>query len=237
MATLGIVPARAGSKRLPGKNVRLLGGKPLVAWAIEAARGARRLDRLVVSSDDERVLAVAASYEPGLPLRRPAELASDTSPSIDYVRHALSVIEERGEGPFEIVVIVQPTSPFTLPEDIDATVELLERTGADSAVTVVRLDHAVHPAKLKVMEGDRLRPYLEDEAGRMAEHELPAVFVRNCSVYATRRHVIDRGSIIGADCRGLVMPRERSLDINEELDFRLAEVLLAAPGSGGRHGR
>jgi CMP-N-acetylneuraminic acid synthetase len=224
MRVLGIVPARAGSKRISGKNLRELGGKPLVAWAIEAARGARRLSRLVVSSDDESVLNVARSFDDKLPLRRPAELATDTAPAIDYVRHALAALGE----PFDAVAIIQPSSPLTRSEDIDAAIELLERTGGDSAVTVVRLDHALHPAKLKRLEGDRLLPYLEEERGRMASHELPPVYVRNCAVYVSRRATIEAGDLLGRDSRGHVMPRERSIDINEPLDLEFAEFLLTS---------
>lgn len=227
LKTLGIIPARAGSKRLPHKNVRSLGGKPLVAWCIEAARAATKLDRLVVSSDDEEVLRIAKSYDVSLALRRPGELAADESPAIDYVRHALQVLEATGHGPFAAVAILQPSSPFTLAGDIDATIELLQRTGADTAVSVMQVEHATHPIKLKTMQGDRLLPYLEEEQGRMSAAELPAVFVRNCSVYATRRHVVDAGQIIGADCRGYVMPRERSLDINDGMDLAFAEFLVS----------
>jgi CMP-N,N'-diacetyllegionaminic acid synthase len=227
LTTLGIIPARGGSKRLPRKNVRMLGGKPLVAWAIEAARGTRRLSSLVVSSDDREVLDIARGYDPRLALERPAEISSDQSPAIDYVRHALKTLESQGLGPFDAVVIVQPSSPFTLSADIDATVDLLAASKADSAVSVMQLDHATHPLKMKTLQGDRLLPFLEEERGRMAAHELPEIYVRNCSVYATTRSSIERGQIIGDDCRGYVMPRERSLDINEELDLELAEFLLA----------
>lgn len=223
MRVLGIVPARAGSKRLPRKNVRRLGDKPLVAWAIEAARSASSLDRLVVSSDDPEVLECARSYDQELPLRRPAELARDRSPAIDYVRHALDAVG----GEFDAVAIVQATSPFTQPGDIDATVSLLQSTSADTAVSVMKLDHAIHPVKLKVMEGDRLLPYIEEERGRMAAQDLPDLYVRNCSVYATRRRILTSGEIIGPDCRGYVMPRERSIDINDATDFAFAEFLLA----------
>src|SRR5262249_36615168 len=115
-----------------------------------------------------------------------------------------------------------------LPEDVDATIDLLERTGADSAVSVMRLDHAVHPAKLKRLEGDRLLPYLEEERGRMASHELPDVYVRNCAVYASRRATVDAGDLLGLDSRGYVMPRERSIDINEPLDLKFAEFLVSS---------
>lgn len=142
MRVLGIIPARAGSKRLPRKNVRLLGGRPLVLWAIEAARAARAIDRLVVSSDDEEVLELARACDPTLALQRPPELAGDTSPAIDYVRHALRSLEV-DEGRFDAVTILQPSSPFTRAEDIDGTIALLRESGADSAVSIVELDHAI----------------------------------------------------------------------------------------------
>jgi len=227
MSTLAIIPARGGSKRVPGKNTRPLGGKPLVARTIEAAIGAETLGRIVVSSDSSEVLDIARSYDNDMCLVRPAELATDTSPAIDYIHHALDVLETAGQGPFDPVVILQPSSPFTLPEDIDGTVRLLARTDADSAVSVMQLDHMIHPVKLKILKGDRLFPYLAEEDGRMAAHELPAIYVRNCSVYATRRVIIDSGRTIGADCRGYLMPPERSIDINTELDFMFSEFLLA----------
>jgi CMP-N-acetylneuraminic acid synthetase len=246
MKILGIIPARGGSKRVPRKNVRLLGGKPLICWVIEAARQVSQIARLVVSSDDEEILEIAKSYDEKLPLRRPPEISTDTSLAIDYVKHALDVIETiqkpaRSKGDvnhtpdvidsdeptrFDAVVILQPSSPLTLPEDISATIELLKTTNADTAVSVVQLEHAIHPVKLKVMQGDKLLPYLEEERGRMADHELPKLFVRNCAVYAISRETIERGQIIGADCRGFVMPRERSIDINDEMDFMFAEFLI-----------
>lgn len=225
MNILGIIPARGGSKRVPRKNVRLLNGKPLVAWVIEAARLVEEIDSLVVSSDDDEILTIAEDYDAHLPLLRPDEFATDSSPAIDYVKHALEMIEAKEGTYFDAVVILQPSSPLTLPRDISATIELLKSSGAETAVSVVQLEHAIHPVKLKVMEEDKLLPYLEEERGRMSENDLPKLFVRNCAVYATRRNVIDRGEIIGADCRGFVMPRERSVDINDEMDFLFAEFL------------
>lgn len=230
MNVLGIIPARAGSKRLPGKNLRLLAGRPLAAWVMDQARQARRLARIVVSSDDPGVLSLAAEHDPSWPLERPAALAGDESPAMDYVRHALGALEGAGAPRFDAVCILQPSSPLTLAADIDGTIELAERTGAESAVSIVAVDHAVHPLKLKRLEGDRLLPYWEPERGRMAAHELPPLYVRNCAVYVTRRDVLDRGLILGDDCRGYLMPRERSLDINEPIDLEFAEFLVARHG-------
>lgn len=222
--TLGIVPARGGSKRVPRKNVRPLAGRPLVLWALDAARRSTRLDRVVVSTDDDEALDLVRAVDPDVALRRPAELAADDSPPIDYVRHALGELET-DDDPFDTIVIIQPTCPFVLASDIDATVELLHESGADTVVSVMRLNHAINPVKLKVLDGDRLLPYLEEERGRMTADELPELYVRNASIYATRRAVVDAGQIIGDDCRGFVMPTERSVDINDELDFRFAEFL------------
>lgn len=232
MRVLGIIPARAGSKRLPRKNLRPLGGRPLVDWVLRAARAARALDRLVLSSDDEEVLTLARAHDPALPLQRPPELASDASPALDYVQHALRTLEAGGDR-FDAVAIIQPSSPFTRAGDIDGTVALLRRSGADSAVSVVELDHAIHPVKLKRLDGDRLLPYLEEERGRMAAQELPRLFVRNGSVYVSRRAVLDGGAILGEDCRGFVMPAERSVDINTGQDLLFAEFLLERAATGG----
>lgn len=230
MTVLGIVPARAGSRRVPRKNLREVGGKPLVSRAIEAARAATRLDKLLVSSDDDEILAIAASYDPSLALRRPAELATDTSLAIEYVRHALAECNARGQI-FDAVAIIQPSSPFTRADDIDAAIELLYSSGADSAVTVVKVDQVIHPFKLKLLDGDRLLPYLEPERGRMAAHEIPEVYVRNGSVYVMTRATIEAGNLLGEDSRAVVMPRERSVDINDELDLSFAAFLAASQTS------
>tara|TARA_Y100000310_G_scaffold161475_1_gene161342 strand:- start:559 stop:1263 length:705 start_codon:yes stop_codon:yes gene_type:complete len=222
---LGIIPARAGSQRVPKKNVRLLGGTPLVARTIESALGATTLDCLLVSSNDEEVLSLTRGYQDVIVLKRPKDLAQSNSPAIDYVKHSLDFVESKHLEKVDIVAIIQPSSPFTLPDDIDGTVNLLEKSGADSAVTIMKVNHAVHPKKLKIWENDKLLPYIENENGKMMEHELSDVFVRNGSVYVTHRHVIETGDIIGNDCRGYLMPKERSLDINEEIDFLFAEFL------------
>ena len=225
MRVLGIIPARGGSKRLPRKNLTPFLGKPLVARSIEAALASERLDRVVVSSDDDEILSVARGYDPKIALIRPDAISQDESLAIEYVRHALETLETAGEAPFDAVCIVQPSSPLTRAADIDATIELLEQSGADSAVSVMKIDHAIHPFKLKIMEDDRLLAYLEEERGRMAAHQIPSLYVRNGSVYVTRRATIDAGEVIGQGCRGHVMPRERSVDVNDEIDLAFAEFM------------
>ncbi len=233
MRVLGIIPARAGSKRVPRKNVRLLAGKSLVARSIEACLGARTLTKTVVSSDDEDALRIAEGYPEIIALSRPSEIATDEAPALEYVKHALGVMERPGDARYDAIAIVQPSSPFTMPEDIDGCVALLHTAGsADSVVSVVEVDQFVHPLKLKRLDGVRLVPLIEDERGRMAAHELPKVYVRNGSVYASRRSTIDGGSIVGDKSYAYIMPRTRSLDINDELDWRFAEFMVAEASLG-----
>ena len=223
---LTIIPARAGSKRVPGKNKKKLGGKELIRYAIEAVLNSKRTNTIVVSSDDEEILKIAGEYAQIVSMRRPAEISGDEAKAITYVHHAL---EQLGSD-YDIIAIVQPTSPFTLGEDIDATIDLLSNPEADSSVSIMKLDHAIHPLKLKIMDGDELLPYMEEEKGRMAAHELTELYARNGSVYVSRIETIKKGKIIGDRCLGNEMPRERSLDINDKLDFEFAEFLLKKYG-------
>ena len=227
MNVLTIIPARAGSERAPGKNWRLLGGRPLVRYAMDAVARSSYGQDVIVTSDTDEVLRHVADYPTFTALRRPAEISHATSLAIEYVRHALGFARARGGKQYDAVAIIQVTSPFTLPEDIDATVALLADASADSAASVMQIPHDLNPLKLKTMAaGAFLEPYFEAEAGRMAAHEVPRVYVRNGSVYVSRLATIQTGLIIGKACRGHLMPRERSVDINDEIDWKLAELML-----------
>ena len=223
MRILGFIPARGGSKTVPRKNLRPVGGLPLIRYTIEAAKRSQCLTDVVVSTDDQEIAAVAEEQGVRI-IMRPAELAGDTAPMIAAVRHVLSVLEPRGKR-YEAVVVLQPTAPLRTAEDIDAAVGLLETTGADSVVSVYQVgDH--HPARMYRLLEDRLVPYEAEPAGSLRQ-SLPAVYHRNGAIYACRRHVIDEeSSLIGRDLRGYVMPRERSVNIDDEYDVLVADLLL-----------
>ena len=225
MRVLAVVPARGGSRRVPGKNLALLGGRTLVRRALDTTLAAGCFATVVLSSDDPAILAEADALPAVVRLARPPELATDTARSYDVVRHAVDTLEARGDGLFDAVAIVQCTSPFTSPEDVAGAVGLLERTGAESVVTVSRIEAAHHPAKLKVLDGDRLLPFLEDDR-LMPSHELPPLWARNGSVYVFRRDVVERG-LEADDVRGYEMPTERSFDIDTARDLAIAEFLEA----------
>lgn len=223
---LGIIPARAGSKRVPQKNFRPFGGTTLTDLAIQQGLKATCLDDLLVSSDSEEVLAIARKYQNVIALRRPVELSGDKAPAIDYQKHGLAYLKDTLGKTYDWVVILQPSSPLRKSADIDATVSLLKNhPEADSAVSVVALRHMVHPYKLKMMQGDRLLPFLEEEKGGTAAQDLPPVFVRNCAVYVFRVENILKEIQLGEVSVGYVMPPETFVDINEGVDFEFAEYL------------
>jgi CMP-N-acetylneuraminic acid synthetase len=178
---------------------------------------------VALSSEDDEILAEADGLDV-VAVRRPPELATDTARAADFALHALKALDDEA-SPFEAVAIVQCTSPFTSPEDVAGAVGLLERTGAESVVTVSRIEAAHHPAKLKVLDGDRLLPFLEDDR-LMPSHELPPLWARNGSVYVFRRDVVERG-LEADDVRGYEMPTERSFDIDTARDLAIAEFLEA----------
>lgn len=226
MKILAIIPARAGSKRVPQKNFRPFAGTNLTDLAIQQALGATLLTHIALSSDSTEIRAIAAKYPTIHCLDRPAEISSDDAPAIEYVRHALISLENEALH-FDVVVVLQPSSPLRAAADIDATIQLLlDNPDADSAVSVVKLDQMAHPVKLKTLDGNELKPFLEDEAGRFAAQDLPDVYVRNGAVYATwRRDLETRGDVIGQPSLAYLMPTERSVDINEAVDFEFGEYL------------
>jgi CMP-N,N'-diacetyllegionaminic acid synthase len=212
---------------VPRKNLAVVGGRTLVRRALETALAAKAFSTVALSSEDEEILAEAEGLDV-VPIRRPAELATDTARAFDVVRHALGELD-----PVEAVAVVQATSPFTAPEDLAGAVTLLEETGAESVVSVARLEAALHPLKLKRLEPDgRLLPYLEDDA-LTPSHDLPPLWSRNGSIYISRVEVLDRGLLVSdRDVRGYEMPPERSYDIDTPRDLALARLLSAedAPG-------
>lgn len=228
MKILGIIPARHGSKRVPHKNFRPFAGTSLTDLAIKQALEAQKLDRIVVNSDSPEVLRTAKAYlKQGIEvLERPEALATDTAPAIDYMLQTISYYEDRGER-YDLVVIIQPSSPLRTGADIDATITLLETNpSADSAVSVVSVGHMTHPHKLKTMKANELIPWLVDEGQKTAAHEIPNLYVRNCAVYVFKTEHLLKGVTYGSKSLGYLMPPETSVDINEMLDFEFAEYLF-----------
>lgn len=225
---LGLITARGGSKRLPGKNLLPIAGKPLLAWTIEAALSARRLDRLVLSTDDERIAATGRDYGAEVPFIRPAALASDTASGHDVVVHALTTLAERGEH-YDYVVVLQPTSPLRSAHDIDDAIELLLARDARGVVSVCRTDHP--PEWSNTLPDDlSMRDFFRPGLRATRSQDLPPSYRLNGAIY-----IHDCVALLGSDTDttnmdaqtyAYIMPRERSVDIDEPIDLEFAELLL-----------
>lgn len=226
-AILAVIPARGGSKRVPRKNVRPLAGLPLIVHTFKAARLCSQLSRVIVSTDDEEVAALAAANGVDVPFRRPEELASDDARAADVAVHALQAVRQPDGRPYDILVWLQPTCPLRRAEDIEATVSLLVTTGADSAFTVCPSDSS-NPSYWYLLDGDRPRPLLDALDPAVRTRKPSDFFLRNGAVYAVRASVmLATRSFYGSSSRAHRMPADRSVNIDTETDFALAEVLMA----------
>jgi CMP-N,N'-diacetyllegionaminic acid synthase len=210
-----LIPARGGSKGIPRKNLAPLAGKPLLHWAIDSARAAETVTRVVVSTDDEEIAAAAAGAEV---LRRPAGLGDDDVPMLDVIRHALEHF-----GPCDVLVLLQPTSPLRRPGQVDQAVRLLLESGADTVVSVVEVPHRYEPSSLMELRDGRLLARSEPTT-RQAKERL---YARNGpAILALRPAALGDGLYTG-NVVGYVMQEQDSLDIDTPHDLELAEALLA----------
>lgn len=172
-SAIAIIPARSGSKGLPGKNIRSLCGKPLIVWSIEKALKSNHLDKVVVSTDSETIAEIARQAGAEVPFLRPAELASDTATSIDVVKHALGYFAENGSRRFDYMALVEPTSPLREDDDIDRMLEKLHSLADNHDAIVSVGEVAEHPSIMKRLVGDRFEPYSPElrQASRRQDNE------------------------------------------------------------------
>lgn len=220
---LAIIPARSGSRRVPGKNLRPLAGKPLISRTIEAARGSRRLTAVVVSTDSEEIARCASRYGADPQGLRPRRLARDESPVTGALADALSKFE-RANPRVDAVVLLQPTSPFRTSRHIDEAIALFESRAADT-VASVRLARD-HPYWAWKRAGSVIRPYHTLARMALGRSDLPELYVENGAVFVIRRSLVRRGRIYGRRVVPFVMNDVASIDIDTPLDFAWAEFLL-----------
>jgi len=224
---LAVIPARGGSKGVPKKNIRPLNGKPLIAWTIETAFRTSCLTRTIVSTDDKVIAQVAKDYGAEVPFLRPSAIARDDTPDLPVYLHALSWLTQRGDPHPDMVVWLRPTSPLRTPEDIDSAIRLLNETGADCVRSVCRAE--IHPYWMKKLEGDCLVPFVDgiDEKKYYRRQLLPPAYRLNGAVEVVRcSKAAGTDHLFGGIIAGYVMPPDRSIDLDDELDFILAETLL-----------
>ena len=227
MRVLGVVTARGGSKGIPRKNLAPLLGRPLLAYTAEAALGSGRLTRVVLSTDDAEIARVGRECGLEVPFLRPPELARDETPTVPVLQHAVRELAAGGQQ-YDAVLALQPTNPLRRAEDIDGAIELLERSGADSVISLVDTGGR-HPARMKYLAEDGTvedPPFVEAFEGQRRQ-SLPTMYLREGSIYLTRRHVLmEQNSLKGACCMAWLVPEERACNIDTPFDLFIAEQVL-----------
>ncbi|ASK35492.1 CMP-N-acetylneuraminic acid synthetase [Alcanivorax sp. N3-2A] len=224
-SVLALITARGGSKGIPGKNIKPLAGKPLIAWSIEAARASRYLDRLVVSSDAGDILEVARRYGAEVPFTRPEALAADDTGSMEVILHALQALDQ----PYDYLLLLQPTSPFRTAADIDDALEQTVREGASLTVSVARLKK--HPMFMYKVEGGKLVPFLDNAGTQLRRQDMPAAFEHNGALYIARvPYLLQARSFNTPEATPYVMDGPVNLDIDTPEDWEQAERLAARLG-------
>jgi CMP-N,N'-diacetyllegionaminic acid synthase len=232
MRVLGLVPARGGSRGVPRKNIRLLGGKPLLWYTAQAARQAQRLTRIVLSTDDEEIAEIGRRAGLEVPFLRPQDLAQDDTPMLPVVRHALEFVEAGGE-PYDAVCLLQPTNPLREPQDIDGCIQLLWETRADAVITTLPVPYEYNPHWVYFTEPDgRLRLSTGEAAPVPARQGLPPAVHREGSVYVSRRaNIVEHGTLYGSHLVGYPIHPSRSINIDGPDDWALAERLVSLFGA------
>ena len=219
---LAIIPARGGSKGVSRKNIRLVAGKPLIAWTIEEAGKSKYIDRLILSSEDEEIIAIARQWECDVPFVRPAELAQDHISGMEPVIHALETIPEK----YDYVVLLQPTSPLRIVEDIDGCIEKCVSQNAPACITVTKPDKS--PYWMFCFDNsEKLVPIIQQENRGLLRQNLDHVYVLNGSVYVAKTDwFMENKKFISEETVAYLMPKIRSMDIDTEWDLKICDVLL-----------
>ncbi|WP_428026084.1 cytidylyltransferase domain-containing protein [Arcobacter sp.] len=218
---LAVVPARGGSKRIPRKNVRNFCGKPLIAWSIEAGLHCKYIDKVVVSSDDEEILKISKNFGAEI-IKRPMVLASDVATTFDALKHTIENIEK-----YDYIVLLQPTSPLRDENHITAAIELLEEKTADAVISVCEMDHSPLWSNILPKDGN-MSGFLRDEILNKRSQDLDKYHRLNGAIYIckTDRLLEEKSFILKENIFSYIMDRESSIDIDEEIDFMLAQCIM-----------
>ena len=233
---VALIPARGGSKGVPRKNICLLAGKPLIAYAIATARASQLIDRVVVSTDDEEIAQVARHWGAEVPFLRPAELAQDDSPEWQTWQHTIRTLDESSPSQkIGVLVCVSPTSPLRAVADVDACISSLLETGADIVISVRNAERNPY-FNMVTLDTEGYAGLVIPPVGRVfRRQDAPAVYdLTTVAVAARPEFVMNSSSLFEGRVRTVIVPSERALDIDTELDFRIAEALLTqVPGVAG----
>jgi len=230
---VGVIFARGGSKGVPRKNIRPLASKPLIAYAIETALASELIDRVVVSTDDEEIAEIAQQHGAKVPFMRPQELARDDSPEWLAWQHAIRVLEvTKGEPRMDVFVCIPPTSPLRAVEDVNACIKTLLESDADLVITVKAAERSPYFNMVVLDEQGYARLVVPPDRPIHRRQAVPPVYDMTTVAYAARPgFVLNANSIFEGKVKAVIVPVERALDIDTELDFKFAEFLVGQASS------
>ena len=219
-----VIPARGGSKGVPRKNIRKLADKPLIAYTIEQALQSQYIDRTIVSTEDKEIADISKQYGAEVPFMRPDELAGDQVPTIDVLLHAIKWIEKEKYN-FDILVLLHATAPFRTVKDINSCIEMLQRTKADNVFSVTEAHRNPYFNMVEINKQGAVK--LVKEGSFSTRQASPKVYDLNASIYVWWKDILkNEKKTFLTRSKIYVMPKERSIDIDDELDFRITEYLL-----------
>tara|TARA_Y100000294_G_C8496847_1_gene313128 strand:+ start:17 stop:748 length:732 start_codon:yes stop_codon:yes gene_type:complete len=221
---VALIPARKGSKRIPGKNIRLLKGKPLIQYSIEHALSTKLIDKVVVSTDDDEVIKVSKTFNCEI-IKRPNELATDKTTTIEVVKHCIETLKRTGEF-VGYLIILQPTVPIRDVKKIEEAIVILKKTGCDSVISHIKVDY-FHPNRMKKIINGQIVPYYEKELEKVSRDKLPEAYYRDGSIYAMRANLpMEENTLYGDTTRPIINDRNKFVNIDEERDWKMAEWLM-----------
>ena len=224
---LAVILARGGSKQIPKKNLALLNNVPLIAYTIAEAKNSKYISELVVSSDDDEIRKISIQYGAEAPFKRPDYLSGDKAKPVECSLHATKFMEKKNNIKYDYVVELLCTNPFKTTFDIDSAIKIQIESDADSVIGVMRLDDH-HPIRIKKIENGFIRNFCFEEIPESRRQDLkPDAFIRNGSIYSMRRDMIEKGIRYGTkNSLAYIMPRERTLNIDEPMDLVIADLLM-----------
>jgi len=222
MTFLAIIPARSGSKRLPNKNILPLAGKPMLLWTIENALKSKYLDEIVLSTDSDEIINIVRDYNIKV-IKRPSELASDTAKMVDVIKHVI----ENEDRKYDFIILLQPTSPLRKEYHIDEAIERIIKLNADAIISVCGVDYS--PLWCNTLPDDlSMENFLSDDIKDKRSQDLPKFYRLNGAIYIckTDKFISENTFFLKKNVYAYIMDRLSSIDIDDEIDFKLAELIL-----------
>ena len=229
MEIVAIIPARGGSKGVLRKNIKLLNGNPLITYSIKAAQNSQYINKVVVSTDDKEIMETALQYNASVPYLRPFELSTDDASTVDVIIHMVKYLINVENYIPDYVCVLQCTSPLRTSADIDNSISLLLSRNVDGLVSVCESE--INPYWTNIFDGERLKYFIEKGKTITKRQDLPKIYRNNGAIYLVKTEVLlSEKSLEPKNITGYIMPIDRSIDIDTELDFKIAELIMEESG-------